>query len=326
MQPAPDSAMSVFVTGASGYIGGSVAERLVALGHRVRGLTRRQDSAALLAARGIEPVVGSLDDSALLAHEARQAGAVIDTASADHPASALALIDALRGSGKALIHTSGSSVVGDDARAAYVSDRVVSDDDGDFPVSPAKQARRDIDLRVLAAAGEGVRACVICPGLVYGVGRGLHRDSVQIPLLASHARQQGVVQIVGAGLNVWSHVYLDDLVELYLLALRAAPADAFYFADGGEAAFIDVGRALARRLQLPGPESLAPDLAAQRWGEARAYYSFGSNSRVRGARARRELHWSPTGPSLLDWIAQDMPVDSANGKPAAPPSPTHQPT
>lgn len=325
MQPVPDSSMSVFVTGASGYIGGSLAERLVALGHRVRGLTRREDSAARLAARGIEPVVGSLDDAALLAREARLADAVIDTASADHPASAEALVGALRGSGKALIHTSGSSVVGDDARAAYVSDRVMSDEDSGWPVSPAKQARRDIDLRVLAAAGEGVRACVICPGLVYGVGRGLHRDSVQIPLLASHARQQGVVQIVGAGLNVWSHVYLDDLVELYLLALRAAPAGAFYFAESGEAAFIDVGRALARRLQLPGPESLPPELAAQRWGEARAYYSFGSNSRVRGARARRELHWSPTGPSLLDWISQGLPVDTAADTPDRPITPPSTP-
>ena len=61
--------------------------------------------------------------------------------------------------------------------------------------------------------------------------------------------------------------------------------------------------------------SLAPELAAQRWGAARAYYSFGSNSRVRGARARRELHWSPTGPSLLDWIAQDLPVDTKSGAP-----------
>ena len=37
--------MMVFVTGASGYIGGSIAARLVAAGHRVTGLTRSPEKA-----------------------------------------------------------------------------------------------------------------------------------------------------------------------------------------------------------------------------------------------------------------------------------------
>jgi hypothetical protein len=37
-------------------------------------------------------------------------------------------------------------------------------------------------------------------------------------------------------------------------------------------------------------------------GEAAAHFSFGSNSRVRAVRARRELGWSPKERALLDEI------------------------
>jgi nucleoside-diphosphate-sugar epimerase len=301
--------MNIFLTGAGGYIGGSVAQALLAAGHRVRGLTRSESTAQLLAASGIEPVLGTLDDSDLLIREARASDGVVDTASADHAGAARSLIAGLEGSGKPLLHTSGSSVAADDARGSYRSESVV-DEETPWIVHPAKQARRDIDLMVLGAAGRGIRAAVICPSNIYGVGRGLGRHSVQIPFLAANARAQGVVQIVGAGLNVWSNVHIDDVVELYVQALAAAPAGAFYFAENGEASFGDIGSAIARRLGLPGVESLPPEEAAERWGQAMAYYSLGSNSRVRALRARRELGWSPRHASVVDWIVREMPVDA----------------
>jgi nucleoside-diphosphate-sugar epimerase len=299
---------TIFLTGATGYIGGSLAARLVEAGTRVRGLVRSPESAALLAQRGIEPVLGGLDDADLLTHEARAADGVVNTASADHAASLRALIAGLEGSGKPLLHTSGSSVIGDDARGHHSSETVF-DEDTPLVVNAMKQPRRDIDLMVLGAAARGVRSVVICPSNIYGIGRGLKPDSVQIPFLAANARQQGVVQIVGAGLNVWSNVHLDDVVDLYLLALAKAPAGAFYFAENGEASFGEIGAAIASRLGLPSVESLPPEVAAQRWGEAKAYFSLGSNSRVRATRARRELGWSPRHSSVLDWIAEELQVD-----------------
>jgi nucleoside-diphosphate-sugar epimerase len=298
---------TIFLTGATGYIGGSLAARLVEAGRRVRGLVRNPESAALLAERGIEPVLGGLDDSDLLTREARGADGVVNTASADHAASVRALIVGLEGSGKPFLHTSGSSVIGDDARGQRRSDTVF-DEDTPLVVAAMKQHRRDIDLMVLGAAERGVRSVVICPSNIYGNGRGLKTDSVQIPFLAANAREQGMVQIVGAGLNVWSNVHLDDVVDLYLLALAKAPAGAFYFAENGEASFGEIGAAIARRLSLPGVVSLPPEVAAERWGEPKAYFSLGSNSRVRATRARRELGWSPRHSSVLDWIANELPI------------------
>src|SRR5262245_51434257 len=102
--------VNVFLTGATGYIGGSVAVRLLEVGHRVRGLVRTSEKAELLAKSGIEPVVGTLDDVELLAREARKADGVVNTANADHLPSARALIAALEGTGKPLLHTSGSKI------------------------------------------------------------------------------------------------------------------------------------------------------------------------------------------------------------------------
>lgn len=305
---------TLFLTGATGYIGGSLAMRLVEAGTRVRGLVRNPLGASLLAARGIEPVVGGLDDTELLTREARAADAVVNTASADHEASVRALIAGLEGSGKPLLHTSGSSVIGDDVRGSRRSDAIF-DEDTPFVVDAMKQHRRDIDLMVLGSAARGIRSAVICPSNIYGIGKGLKPDSVQIPFLAANARQQGVVQIVGAGLNVWSNVHIDDVVDLYLLVLAKAPAGAFYFAENGEASFGDIGAAIAGRLGL-SIESLPPELAAQRWGESKAYFSLGSNSRVRAKRARKELGWAPRHASVLDWIANELPIEAPPSTPS----------
>jgi uncharacterized protein YbjT (DUF2867 family) len=107
--------MKIFLTGANGFVGGSVAHHLIAQGHSVRGLLRDPQKAGRLQAQGITPVIGSLDDRQLLIDEARQADAVIDAANSGHAGAVDAFIEALRGSGKLLIHTSGSSIIGDDA-------------------------------------------------------------------------------------------------------------------------------------------------------------------------------------------------------------------
>src|SRR5512142_393283 len=101
--------MKIFCTGASGYIGGSVAAHLAAAGHQVTGLVRSQEKADAIRARGIAPLMGTLDDAGTLVEAARAADVIVNAASADHEGAADALLGALAGSGKPFIHTSGSS-------------------------------------------------------------------------------------------------------------------------------------------------------------------------------------------------------------------------
>lgn len=297
--------MKYFITGAGGYIGGSVAVRLLAQGHQVTGLVRDPAKARLLSAAGIVPVLGSLDDHEVLARAAREADGVVNTANADHLPSVQVLLAALAGSGKPLLHTSGSSLVGDDARGNALS-QAIFDEETPFVVQPLKQPRHALNQVVLAAAASGVRSAIICPTLIYGQGSGLNAQSIQIPFLVEQARAAGAVRVVGKGLNRWSTVHIDDLSDLYVLALQSATAGAFYFAENGESSFAEIGQAIAERLGLGPVTSIAADEAAQLWGTAKAFYTFGSNSRVRAKRARRELGWTPRHDSAIAWIRGAM--------------------
>ena len=149
-----------------------------------------------------------------------------------------------------------------------------------------------------------MRAAIVCPSLIYGIGRGAKADSAQVPWLIRTAKKHGVPKHYGPGENVWSNVHIDDLVDLYARALRDAPAGAFYFAENGENTMREVCAAIGQALGLGGTtRAMSLAEAAAEWGDGPAQDTMGSNSRVRAVRARKELGWAPRARSLLDEIA-----------------------
>lgn len=296
--------MNVFVTGAAGFIGGSIATGLVQAGHKVTGLVRSAEQADELKPLGMNVVIGTLDDSQLLAEQARAADAVINAASSDHRGAVEALLDALRGSNKVFLHTSGSSIVGD-ASGGKSSDVIYYEDNLPEPTVD-KADRVAIDNLVLAAAKDGVNSAVICNTLIYGHSLGVKRDSVQLPRLLKQARKSGVVRHVGSGQNIWSNVHIEDVVALYLLALTRNVPGTFYFVESGEASFIDMTTAMAEALNLGKPQDWPLQDAEAEWGYEMANYGLGSNSRVRGKHARELLGWTPKRTSVVEWIRNEM--------------------
>ncbi|MCP1474328.1 nucleoside-diphosphate-sugar epimerase [Pseudomonas sp. EB276 TE3739] len=296
--------MNVFVTGAAGFIGGSIATGLVQAGHKVSGLVRSAEQADELKALGMNAVIGTLDDSQLLAEQARAADAVINAASSDHRGAVEALLDALRGSNKVFLHTSGSSIVGD-ASGGKSSDVIYYEDNLPEPTVD-KADRVAIDNLVLAAAKDGVNSAVICNTLIYGHSLGVKRDSVQLPRLLKQSRKSGVVRHVGSGQNIWSNVHIEDVVALYLLALTRNVPGTFYFVESGEASFIDMTTAMAEALNLGKPQDWPLQDAEAEWGYEMANYGLGSNSRVRGKHARELLGWTPKRTSVVEWIRNEM--------------------
>lgn len=293
--------MRVFVTGASGYIGGSVAAALCAAGHQVAGLVRSPQKVEQMRALGIAPVHGTLDDGELLARAAREADAVVHAADADHRAAVESMLAALAGSNKPFIHTSGSSIVGDQAWGEPGA--MIYEDDTPFEPGPGRAARVAVNQRVLAAAGSGVRAVVISPSLIYGPGRGAHQESIQVPRLVALAKKYGVARHVGRGENIWSNVHIDDLVDLYLGALENAPAGAAFYAANGECSMRRLCEAISRALGWDGrTQAMSNEEAIAEFGEGPAAYTYGSNSRVRATRARRGIGWSPRHDALLESI------------------------
>ena len=294
--------MKVFCTGASGYIGGSVAAHLVAAGHQVTGLVRSAEKADAVGARGIRPLLGTLDDGKLLAQAAQAADIVINAASADHHGAVAALLGALAGSGKLFMHTSGSSIVGTRARGRR-SDAIFEESSPITP-SPARAARVALNDLILSYRDKGCRPVIICPSLIYGLGRGLEPHSMQVPLLIGLARKRGCAAHAGPGGNIWSNVHIDDLVTLYALAIEQAPAGAFFFAENGENSMREVCEAINRMLgHVAAPSAMSMEEAASEWGEGLAEDTMASNSRVRALRAR-QLGWQPAARSLIEEIEQ----------------------
>ena len=293
--------MKIFLTGATGYIGGSVGDRLLQLGHDVTGLVRTPEGARELSKRGMRTVSGTLDNAATISAAAREAEAVIDTAEANHPGVVEAIAVALRGSGKAFLHTSGSGIVATDAAGERVE--TVYDEYAVFtPSFPRMVQRAAIDQVVFDCAKENVRSVVIRPTMIYGGGKGVRKESAQVPALIDNAKKAGIGLHIGRGENVWSNVHIDDVVDLYVLALQKAPAGALYYAESGEEALKDVAASISRLLGFGGKTRAWSSQDAEAALGPKAHSSFASNSRVRGKRARAELGWQPKGPPILEEI------------------------
>ena len=293
--------MKIFITGATGYIGGSVAAGLISAGHEVLGLVRSEARAKEAEARGIIPLIGMLDDADILGQAARKADVVINAANSDHRESALAMLAAIEGSNKLFIHTSGSSIVGTQAGGEPVEN--VFDEDTSFSPSPGRVDRVRINEYILAATEKDIHTVILCPSLIYGIGRGVSLDSMQVPWLINVARKYGGAKHIGSGENRWSNVHIDDLVDLYFLAMDKAPPGSFYFAENGENSMREVCGAINRTMAVAeDPGMMTIEEASEEWGEGAAINTMGSNSRFRGKRAREELGWSPSAPALIEEI------------------------
>ena len=83
--------------GITGYVGGSVFAALSASGkHSISALVRSQQKADWLTLHGVRPVLGSLNNLALIEKEASEADVFINTADSDHMASARATLAGLK--------------------------------------------------------------------------------------------------------------------------------------------------------------------------------------------------------------------------------------
>ena len=294
--------MKVFVTGATGYIGGSIAKTLVDEGHDVLGLLRNSDKADALRKIGITPALGTLEDKVALIQYAQSSDAVINAASSDYRGTIETFIEALRGTGKTLIHTSGSSVIGDDALGEYESDKIYSDDMPFTPI-PIREERASLNNLVrIAGVKDGIRTMVITPPMIYGNGLGLQAQSDQLPKLIHKSKEKGAGIYLGKGLNRWSNVHIKDLVSLYSLALKKGPSAAMFFAENGEESLLAIAQAISHALGFKGKTISWPIAEALAEFGDWARFAIGSNSRIRAINARQLLGWQPQEKSILTWI------------------------
>ena len=189
--------MKIFLTGATGYVGSAVAQKLVPSGHKVLGLARSAEAETKLRQYGIEPHRGDLSDLPSIEQGVRKADAVINAAGSQPRVelgqgviataydlndfswkndfskmveternTVSAILNALEGSGKPFIFTSGSFVVGD--LSSGDTNEVVYDEEMPFVPPSFMAGRVEIEKLVQAATYSSIRSVVLRPGMVFG--------------------------------------------------------------------------------------------------------------------------------------------------------------
>jgi len=283
--------MRVFLTGATGFVGTAVARELRGAEHSVLGLARNDAAAAALAAEGVDAHRGELTDLESLAAGARACDGVIHCAFI-HDFSRFmenmeidrraveAMIDALAGSAKPFILTSGIAMV--------APGRVATEAD-----PPTDFGRGATETFAREAASRGVRTIVMrLPPSVHGNG-----DHGFVPRLIGIARDKNVSAYVGDGANRWAAGHRLDAARLYRRALEKAPAGTVLHAVGDEGVPTrEIAAAIGRGLGLP-VESRTTEAAPDHFGFLGTF--FGMDIAASNRATQAELGWSPREPGLL---------------------------
>ena len=284
--------MKVFLTGATGYIGSAVLDALLKGGHTVTALVRDREKAARVGARGVEPIIGSLNATDGWRDAAEGQDAVVHTAmdyAGNGPESDRLAVEAmLSARPPLLIYTSGVWVLGP-APSAVDESATLS-----HP-APFSAWRVEHEKAVLSANGAGHRTAVVRPGIVYGGARGIVSDMLR-------DATNGIVRVIGDGTNHWPLVYDRDVAELYARLLVAPDASGVYHAtDGADETVNEIVEAM--RAALPQPASLRHVPLPEARKKLGAYAdALALDQIVRSTRARA-LGWAPA----LRSVSTNMP-------------------
>ena len=207
--------MTVLVTGATGFIGGHLAQRLVAEGHRVRCLVRATSDTSLLDEIGVEAVVGDLTDAASLAGMADGCDGVMHCGALVSDWATTAEIAAINVDGTRNLLAAAASV----PRFVHFSTTDVHRGRNWYA-----HTKRAAEAEVRRAAN----AVILRPATVYGP------RSTEVIGEIARAIRAGNMVLIDRGRAIAGLCYVDNLVDAALLALRhdAAPGQDFDVTDG----------------------------------------------------------------------------------------------
>ncbi|HUX50092.1 MAG TPA: SDR family NAD(P)-dependent oxidoreductase [Spirochaetia bacterium] len=264
----------IVVTGASGFIGGHLAEALFKRGYHVRAVYRRAnppEGLARLACDRFELFQADLAQEERLAQMVAGMDAVIHVAARasdwgpyadyerDNYTATVRLLEAARNAGcRKMVVTSSIAVHG-------FGPHVDTTEEGPYyrHIAPYQITKKMAEDYALSQDGKGIAVTAIRPGNVLGPGD----TTVTFPIL--DGMERGLMGYISGGRSLTCPVYVGDLVNAHILALETPAANGLVFnITGGERVtwreyIEEAARCLgmrAPRKSVPGP--LAYGLAA----------------------------------------------------------------
>jgi dihydroflavonol-4-reductase len=257
------------ITGATGFIGGRLLERLHAAGEPLRALVRSEAAAVELRRQGIETIRGDLTDPESLRPALQGVQTVYHLASVLGPANVpAARYQAVNVEGtRSLLRLAREADV---LRVVHVSSVAVLGAVGRQPVDESaphnpgdvyERTKSEAERLALAAAEEGLHVVVARPAWVYGPG-----DRRTLKLIRMIARRRLI--IVGSGQALQHPVHVDDVVRgLQACARRGPRGEVFHLAGPEIVTVQQLCETIARACEVPLPRvhlPLAPVLLAAR--------------------------------------------------------------
>ncbi|WP_445150216.1 NAD-dependent epimerase/dehydratase family protein [Baekduia sp. Peel2402] len=304
--------MRVFLAGATGAIGRPLAERLLAEGHEVVGTTRDEARAAVLARRGVEPVVlDAFDAPAVHAAVATARPEVVIHQLTTLPqdptpksmAAAVSLnarlrretvptyVDAARAAGaRRVIAQSISFVTKPDGRPVHDEEAPLWADE------PSQAENVEGVIALEAAVREGttdpthpIEGVVMRYGFFYGPGTWYAPDGA----LATMIRKRRY-PIVGSGEGRSSFIHIDDAVDATVRALDPAlPSGTYNITDDEPVRAADWIPEAARVMGAKPPRHVPAWLARRVAGDVVVHYGTTLPGNANG-RARAAIPgWAP---------------------------------
>jgi dihydroflavonol-4-reductase len=233
---APGQGELVFLTGATGFIGGRVAALFHRRGYRIRCLVRSPNRAAGLVALGAEIVTGDVTDAPAMTRGATGAavaihlagryeiglvdGAALDQVNVD---GTRVFLDAVRVAGvPKSIHVSSIVALGPVAAGEGDEDTSYA---GPYP-SEYHRTKAQAHRLALAAQRDGLPLIIVCPAYVYGPG-----DEGPAAQYVSDLLRHRIPGL-STRPTVFSYVHVDDVAGGIVAAAERAAGGTVYVLSG----------------------------------------------------------------------------------------------
>ncbi|MBY0563859.1 MAG: NAD-dependent epimerase/dehydratase family protein [Hyphomonadaceae bacterium] len=248
--------MRIFVTGASGFVGGAATRKLVAGGQDVRAMSRSEKSDAVISGLGATPVRCDLEtiraehvgDADVILHCAafvEQWGPPDAWARFNVTGTRAVLTAAEQAGAKRFIHIG--------TEAGLLEGQHVRGADETYPLAPHSPypysaTKAQAEQLVKGANRDGFATIVLRPRFIWGPG-----DTTLLPTIEQMARE-GKFMWVNGGRAMTSTTHIDNLVHAIELALtQGRGGEAYFVLDDGERPMRDMisGMAAARGARLP---------------------------------------------------------------------------